>query len=146
MGGNIMFNMFWPILVVVAANTIYNICAKSTPEAVQPFASLTVTYFVAAVLSAVMFFITSRNKDIIAEFSNLNWTAFVFGCSIVGLEFGYIYVYRVGWKMGIGSLVANVVLACVLLILGMVLYKQNISFKQIIGFILCLGGIVLISK
>jgi uncharacterized membrane protein len=145
-GGNIMFNMFWPILVVVAANTVYNICAKSTPETVQPFASLTVTYFVAAVLSAVLFFITSRNKDIIAEFSNLNWTSFVFGCSIVGLEFGYIYVYRVGWKMGIGSLVANVVLACVLLILGMVLYKQNISIKQAVGFLLCLGGIVLISK
>lgn len=141
-----MLYMFWPILVVVAANTIYNICAKSTPEAVQPFASLTVTYFVAAVLSALMFFITSKNKDIISEFSNLNWTAFVFGCAIVGLEFGYIYIYRVGWKMGIGSLVANVVLACVLLILGMILYKQNISLKQVAGFLLCLGGIVLISK
>ncbi|MEA4972433.1 MAG: EamA family transporter [Candidatus Metalachnospira sp.] len=141
-----MLQMYWPILVVVAANTVYNICAKSTPEAVQPFASLTVTYLVAAILSAIMFFITSKNKNLVAEFSSLNWTSFVFGCAIVALEFGYIYIYRVGWKMGIGSLVANVALACVLLIVGMLLYKQHISIKQIAGFMLCLGGIVLISK
>ena len=27
-----MWNLLWPMLMVVGANTVYNICAKSTPE------------------------------------------------------------------------------------------------------------------
>ena len=46
-----MWNYIWPLLLVVGANTFYNICAKGTPDKVQPFAALTVTYLTAAVLS-----------------------------------------------------------------------------------------------
>ena len=35
-----MWQMLWPVLVVVGANTIYHISAKSTPEGFNPFASL----------------------------------------------------------------------------------------------------------
>ena len=37
-----MWNMIWPLLVVVGANTVYNISAKSTPADVNSFASLAV--------------------------------------------------------------------------------------------------------
>ncbi len=141
-----MVNMIWPILVVVAANTFYNICAKSTPGGVQPFASLTITYLIAAVLSLVMFYATSGNKNIIAEIQKTNWTALAFGVAIVGLEFGNINMYRVGWKVSTGSLVANIGLACVLLVVGIIAYKESLSVKQIIGMILCGGGIFLVSK
>ena len=30
-----MWNLLWPMLMVVGANTVYNICAKSTPEKLQ---------------------------------------------------------------------------------------------------------------
>lgn len=141
-----MENPIWPILVVVAANTFYNICAKSTPAGVQPFASLTITYLVAAALSLVMFFAASENKNFVAEVQKTNWTALAFGCAIVALEFGNIYMYRVGWKISVGSLVANIGLACALLIVGIILYKESLSVKQIVGMILCISGIVLISK
>jgi uncharacterized membrane protein len=141
-----MGNLIWPILVVVAANTFYNICAKSTPGGVQPFASLTITYLVAAALSLFMFFVTSESKNIITEVQKTNWTAIAFGCAIVGLEFGNINMYRVGWKVSTGSLVANIGLACVLLIVGIAAYKESLSAKQIIGMILCVSGILLSSK
>lgn len=38
-----MLNMLWPILLVVAANTVYNISAKSTPVNINLFASITLT-------------------------------------------------------------------------------------------------------
>ncbi|EGW37756.1 hypothetical protein DOT_4149 [Desulfosporosinus sp. OT] len=38
-----MWNMLWPILIVVAANAIYNSSAKSTPTNINSFASLSVT-------------------------------------------------------------------------------------------------------
>ena len=141
-----MWNMIWPLLVVVGANTVYNISAKSTPADVNSFASLAVSYTIGMVLSVVMFFITSDNKNLIAELSKTNWTALALGVAIVALEFGYVCLYRSGWKISVGTLVANISLACVLLVVGILLYKETISLKQIIGIIISAIGLVLIAK
>lgn len=39
-----MFNDVWPLALVVASNVAYQICAKSVPGGMNPFASLTITY------------------------------------------------------------------------------------------------------
>jgi len=141
-----MWNYIWPILMVVAANTFYNICAKSTPGAVEPFASLTVTYLVAAALSVTLFFATAEQKNLFAAIAKTNWTSLAFGVAIIGLEFGYLNVYRAGWKVSVGPLVANVSLACVLVAVGALLYRETVSFRQVVGMALCVGGIFLISR
>lgn len=141
-----MINLFWPIIIVVIANTLYNISAKLIPVEVHPLASLSITYFTAALLSILLFFITSENKNVITEIQKANWTAVALGFSIVGLEFGYIYIYRVGWNVSTGSLVANISLACVLLIVGVFIYKENISLHQIFGMALCIIGLLLVTK
>ena len=46
-----MLAYIWPIALVVLSNTLYQICAKSVPEGMNPLASLTVTYFIGAVIS-----------------------------------------------------------------------------------------------
>ena len=49
-----MFSYIWPIALVVLSNVIYQICAKSIPRDIDPFASLTVTYAVGAIASAIL--------------------------------------------------------------------------------------------
>ena len=141
-----MWNYIWPLLVVVGANTIYNISAKSTPTDVNSFASLAISYAIGMVLSLVMFFITSENKNLIAELSKTNWTALALGVAIVALEFGYLCLYRAGWNISVGTLVANISLACVLLVVGILLYKETVSIKQIIGMVISAIGLFLIVK
>ena len=141
-----MFSYIWPIIIVVSANTFYNICTKSVPENANSFAALTVTYAVAAVISLVMFFITSEQKNFFSEVLKLNWSSIVLGVSIVALEFGFIALYRAGWKISAGSLVANISLAVVLLIVGIFVYKEQVSLKQIAGAVVCAAGLILITK
>ena len=141
-----MWNMLWPILVVVASNTLYNICAKSTPENVNGFASLFITYAVSAVGALTMFFLTAQQKNLFSALSVTNWTSWALGIAIVGLEFGFLCVYRAGWKISIGNLVASISLACVLLLVGLLFYRESISLRQIIGMIVCGAGLVLIAK
>ena len=57
-----MWNLLWPMLMVVGANTVYNICAKSTPEKLNSFAALTINYGVAAALSLLLFFVTTGGE------------------------------------------------------------------------------------
>lgn len=141
-----MFHLLWPILLVVGANTVYNIAAKSTPPGINSFASLAVSYFVAMVSAIALFFATSGQKNLLAEFSKMNWTSVALGIVIVALEFGYISAYRAGWKVSIASLVANISLAVILLVVGLLLYKESLSLRQILGMCLCGAGLVLIAR
>ena len=141
-----MSDLIWPILLVVGANTFYNICAKSTPSDMNAFASLSITYFIAAILCIFMFFVTDKPIKLSAELTKANWTSIVLGISVVALEFGYVSIYRAGWKIGTASLVANISLACILLIIGLLLYKETIVFRQVIGMIICGIGLYLIGK
>ena len=140
-----MWSMLYPILIIVLSNVLYNICTKSTPSEVNAFATLSITYLIAAVVSFATFFITSKNKNIITEFSKTNWTTFVLGVVIVGLELGYILAYRNGWAMNTASVTANITLAVVLIFVSMIFYKESITLKQIAGIVLCGGGLVLIN-
>ena len=141
-----MWNMIWPLLIVVGANTIYNISTKSTPSDVNGFASLATSYFIAMIGSVVMFFLTADSKNLLVEISKTNWSALALGIAIVGLEFGYICIYRAGWKIGVASLVANISLACVLLLVGLFVYKEVITLKQLFGMGICAIGLMLIVK
>jgi len=141
-----MLHYFWPILLVIGANTMYNICAKSTPAQINSFATLFLTYLVAAAASVGMFFLTAPTKQLLPELAKANWSAFVLGLAVIALEFGYINIYRVGWQLSTASLVANIGLACILLLLGLVVYKEVITLRQLGGMFLCACGLILLSK
>ena len=80
-----MWNLLWPMLMVVGANTVYNICAKSTPEKLNSFAALTINYGVAAALSLLLFFVTTGGeKNLIQEIGKTNWAPVVMGLSVEG--------------------------------------------------------------
>ncbi|SEA90417.1 hypothetical protein SAMN05216349_14911 [Oribacterium sp. KHPX15] len=52
-----MFSCLWPISLVILSNVVYQICAKSVPDKMNPFASLTITYIVGAIASTILFFV-----------------------------------------------------------------------------------------
>ena len=139
------WNLVWPILIVILANTFYNICMKSMPSDVNPFGALMVTYFVAAIISAIIFTFAVGPDNVSAEISKVNWTSIILALAIVGLEVGYVFVYRAGWSVSTASVVANIGLACVLLVVGYLLYRENVSLNQILGIIVCMIGLILIN-
>ncbi|MBQ7758113.1 EamA family transporter [Anaerotignum sp.] len=141
-----MWQMLWPVLIVIGANTLYHTCAKSTPGDISPFASLALTYLIAGVVSLVMFFLTSGQKNILQEMSKANWATIALSASIVFLEFGYICVYRAGWQVSVASLVCNIAVACILLFVGILLYKETITMRQLAGIAVCAAGLFLIGK
>ncbi|HHY78572.1 MAG TPA: EamA family transporter [Clostridiales bacterium] len=141
-----MWDMIWPILVVVTSNTIYHISTKSTPANINSFASLSITYLIAMICSVIAYLVTSDNKNLLLELSKANWTAFALGIAIIGLEFGNICVYRAGWKIGTANLFASVTLTCVLLIVGFLLYKEMLNLRQLLGMAVCIVGLILIAK
>ena len=138
--------MVWPIVLAVFADIFYQICAKSTPETLNPFASLTITYLVGAAVSAGIFFLTGNGQSLLAEWKEVNWTTFVLGVAIVGLEAGSIYMYKAGWNVNTGYIVKAMVLGIALIAVGYFLYKESFSMTKAAGIAVCLFGLYLLNK
>ncbi len=140
-----MWAMAHPIIIIVASNVFYNVVTKSTPQKVNVFASMAVTYAVGAAVCFAIFLISAKEKNIFTELHKANWATFALGVVIVGLEIGYILAYRNGWRMNVLSVTANIILAAALIAVSLVFYKESITVKQIAGIVLCAGGLVLIN-
>jgi len=141
-----VFQMVWPIALIVISNIFYNICSKETPASINPFASLTVTYIVGAVVSLLLYFILNKNGNIIHELKNINWSGFVLGIAIVGLEAGSIYMYKAGWNISSGHIVHSIILSICLVLIGAVIYREVITLTKIAGILICMLGLYLINK
>ena len=139
-------SMIWPIALVVFSNVVYQICAKGVPKDMHTMASMTITYLVGAVCSAVMFFVMNKNGNLLQEYSKMNWAPIFLGVSVVGLEVGFIYAYKNGWAVSTASIVQSAFLAVVLLFVGALLYHETISITKLIGVGFCLVGIFFLNR
>ena len=141
-----MFAYLWPMALVIVTNTLYQICAKSVPKEINPFASLTVTYLVGAVASGILYFSLTLETDLWREYGKLNWAPVVLGLAITGLETGWICAYKAGWPVSTSFLTQSAVLAIALLLVGCFLYHETISWNKIVGAIICLIGLVFLNR
>ncbi|MBQ5345431.1 MAG: EamA family transporter [Acidaminococcaceae bacterium] len=141
-----MFSYVWPMALVVLSNTAYQICAKSVPGGMNPFASLTVTYLVGALASGLFYVALGDGGNILQEYTKLNWAPFVLGLVIVGLEVGWIYAYKAGWPVSTAFIFQSAILAGFLLMVGRMLYQEPVTLNKIIGIIICLIGLYFLSR
>ncbi|MCM1148765.1 MAG: EamA family transporter [Butyricicoccus sp.] len=141
-----MLAYIWSIALVVLANTLYQICAKSVPADLDPFASLTVTYLVAALASFALYLALGGGGGLLREYGKLNWAPFAFGLVLVGLEVGFIYAYRAGWPVSTAQIVQSAFLAVILLFVGWALYREALTANKLVGMLVCLAGLYIINR
>ena len=132
-----MMSYVWPMALVVFSNILYQICTKSVPGGIDPFASLIVTYLVGAAASAVLYFTLGSGGNMLKEFGKLNWTSFALGIVIVGLE--------AGWQVSTGFIVQSAFLAAALLLVGYFLYHETLTWNKLVGTAICLVGLIFIN-
>ena len=141
-----MFIYVFSIVLIVVSNILYNVSQKSTPQGVNPFSALLATYATAAIITVIAALFYKSDKGFIQSFSELNWTSLALGVAIVGLEFGYLLAYRAGWNISIGSLVANIILALMLIPIGVMFYKEGFELYKMVGVAFCIIGLIIINK
>ena len=140
-----MLSYIWPIALVVLSNTIYQICSKSIPGSINPFASLTVTYMVAAVCAGILYAVMGKDVNLLREYSHLNWASFALGVSIVGLEVGFIFAYKAGWPVSTAATVQSAFLAIALMVAGLLFFHEAITWNKVVGIVICLIGLAFLN-
>jgi len=140
-----MLLFYFSITLAICSSALYHFSAKSTPSNVNFTISLLVTYAVALVVTlATTLFFPAKN-GLVFELKQLNWASFLLAIAIVGIEFGFLLVYRAGWNLGIAAVLVNVVASLILLPVAIFFFKDKISWVNIAGIFVCLAGLVMLN-
>ena len=140
-----MFLFYFSIILAICSSALYHFIAKNTPANVNFTVSLLVTYGVAFIVTLFTFFFFPAQQGVITELKRLNWASLGLAVAVVGIEFGFLLVYRAGWNLGIAAVLTNVVASLILLPVAILIFKDNISWVNIAGILVCLAGLVMLN-
>ena len=139
-----MLLFYFSITLAIASSALYHFVAKSTPSNVNFTVSLLVTYGAAFIVTLFTFHFFPT-KNVMAELKNLNWASFGLAVAIVGIEFGFLLSYRAGWNLGIAAVLTNVVASLILVPVAIFLFKDRISWVNVLGILVCLLGLIMLN-
>ena len=136
---------YFSITLAICSSALYHFVAKSTPANVNFTVSLLVTYAVAFVVVLFTFIFFPLKNGLTSELRQLNWASVGLAIAIVGIEFGFLLTYRSGWNLGIAAVLVNVVASLILVPVAIVVFKDRISWVNILGIFVCLAGLVMLN-
>jgi len=134
------------ISIAILANVFYHICQKAISNQINPFVSLIVTYLAAIAISLCALPLYPQPISLSDCFKASIWPSVALGVAVVGLEIGFLLAYRAGWDISIAGVFSNVAVAVVLVPLGVLLYKEHLSFVNLLGVGFCIIGLVLLRR
>lgn len=106
---------------------------------------LTATYSIALIFSIILFTLT-KNACFSVEISKIKVTNFLMGIAVLGVECGWILMYRNGWEVSKASIIANICVAIILFIVGFIIFREEITAKKIAGLLVCIIGVFLLNS
>lgn len=141
-----VFLFWWPIGLLLVAHTVYQVSAKSVPEAMDPFAAVFFNYVVAACAAFVLWMVMGQEKNLAVQLGKMNWAPVVMGLTITAVEVASVFMYKLGWNISVGTTIVNIALAVVLAVIGVMFYKEVLTTQQLMGIGLCIAGVIVMAK
>lgn len=141
-----VFSFWWPIGLLLVAHTVYQVSAKSVPEAMDPFAAVFFNYVVAACAAFILWMVMGQEKNLAVQLGKMNWAPVVMGLTITAVEVASVFMYKLGWNISVGTTIVNIALAVVLAVIGVMFYKEVLTTQQLMGIGLCIAGVIAMAK
>lgn len=134
-----------PILIVLGL-VIYQISQKSTDQNANPFVVVILAYLIGIAACVVGYFLFPRqDADLMPMMKTVVWSAMGIGLGAAAIEIGFMLAYRAGWNLSLLPVSVNVFGAVLLILIGLIAFRETLSLVKLIGVLLCLGGLVLIT-
>lgn len=137
--------LFW-LSIAILCTVGYHLVLKVTPVGVNPLLSLMLTYALVTLVFGVILLVAPGGFEWRQELRHLNWTALALAVVIVGLDLGFLYLYRGGFEVSLGALVTQSAAAMLLLIVGVAVFREKLSAANVAGLVLCLVGLWLVNR
>jgi len=133
------------ILLTIISNALYHIFLKLLPSGTHPAIALIIAYGSALLACVFYLLLFPPAEGLLPSLRKISWVNVGVGLAIVGLELGFILAYRAGWNISMAGIVSASAVAVILLPMGLLAFKERISPINLLGVVLCIGGLVLVN-
>jgi uncharacterized membrane protein len=141
-----MTSFYFPFVLVVGGMLFYHLAQKSIPKGVNPFHATILAYAAGIVLCLVFAAFTPGRKSLVESVKASNWAVVVLGVAAACIELGFLLAYRAGWRISVAAVATNVTVTALLVPIGVLVFKDQISVKNVVGLSFCILGLVLVVK
>ena len=112
----------------------------------NPFHATIIAYAIGILLCFVCALAYPGKRSLIGSVRESNWAVFVLGVSAASIEVGFLLAYRAGWKISLAAVATNVAVTAMLIPIGILVFKDHLSLRNILGLIFCVLGLVLVVR
>ncbi|HEV7473995.1 MAG TPA: hypothetical protein VGN90_08100 [Pyrinomonadaceae bacterium] len=141
-----MSAFYLPFLLTVGGMLFYHLAQKSIPSGMNPFLVTSLAYAVGIVLCATCALAYPGRKPLVESLRESNWAVFTLGVASASIEIGFLLAYRAGWRISVVAVATNVAVTVVLIPIGLIVFKDHLSLRNILGLIFCVVGLVLVAR
>ena len=141
-----MSGFYFPFALTVAGMVLYHLSQKSVPPGVNPFLVVVLAYVVGIALCVVCAVAYPGKKNLIESLKLSNWAVFTLGAAAALIELGFLLAYRAGWKISMAAVATNAAAAIALIPIGVLVFKDHLSWRNILGLIFCIFGLALVMR
>lgn len=134
------------LLIAIVSTFGYHLVIKLTPGTVNPLVSLAVTYAAVTVLFSVAAILVPDGAPLRESVRQVNWTALALAVTIIGLDLGFLLLYRSGFELSLGQIVTQSAAALLLIGVGVAVFRERLTGTNVAGIVLCIAGLWLISR
>ena len=141
-----MSGFYLAFALTVIGMLLYHLSQKSVPAEINPFYVVAIAYVVGIALCLLFAFTYPGKKGLAETFRASNWAVFALGAAAALIELGFLLAYRTGWRISIAAVATNAAAAIVLIPVGLIFFKDQLSLRNVIGLIFCLVGLALVIR
>ncbi len=141
-----MKTFYLPLVLTVGGNVLYHVSQKSVPKAASPYLTMMLAYVVGIVVCALCAVFYPTDRPFFASLREVNWTAAAIGLGAVTVELGYLLAYRLGWNISLAPVLTSAGVALILIPVGLVAFKEQLSVLNVVGVVCCLVGLFLVMR
>src|SRR5258706_2645148 len=141
-----MKNFYLPLVLAVTGMLFYHLGQKSIPKGINPFYAMIIAYAAGIVILAIGAITLPGNKSFISSLKESNWAIVAVGAGAACIELGFLLAYRYGWGTSLAAVANKLPVTLLLVPIGIVIFKDPLSMRNILGLIFCDLGLVLVVR
>lgn len=133
------------IPLIIIGVMLYHVGQKSIPKDINPLMAISSAYLLVLISCVLVLLFNGEFKKGSIIFSNQKWLPIVLlGFSLIMIDLGFLYAYRTGWKISTTSIMVGSFTTIALALIGVLLYREEITLLNVIGIVLSSVGVILI--
>jgi len=133
-----------PIILVVASCVSYQLAQRAMSAAANPFAVVALVYALGIVACFALAPALVRPIGFADVHLLRDWPPWLLAASVVGIEVGYLLVYRTGWSLGTTVGVTYTLTIVLVAVIGATFFAEALSLRRIAGLFFALAGLWLL--